>query len=145
MLNHVAVADYLVMEATAEDDKTYPSNQIFKDLLWYLARMLKERSKCPIPKEYEKFIRYVYANNFPIISFNYDLICVFYCEQRLTVPQMSKILNIHTSSIYNFIRQNNIKRPKLFCGCGNPVVYVKRLLCPNCYAKEYVANRTVEK
>ena len=62
------------MEATTEDDESYPSNQIFKDLLWYLTRMLKERSKCHIPKEYEKFIRYVHTNNFPIISFNYDLI-----------------------------------------------------------------------
>ena len=73
VLNHVAVADYLDMESTTEGNRTYPSSQIFKDLLWYLARLLKERAKCKIPSEYCRFVKYVHENNYPIISFNYDL------------------------------------------------------------------------
>jgi len=74
VLNHIAVADYLVMEATEKDGNTYPSSQIFKDLLWYLAKMLQESSKYTVPPEYEKFVKYLYSNNFPVVSFNYDLI-----------------------------------------------------------------------
>lgn len=73
VLNHIAVADYLDMESTLEGSRTYPSSQIFKDLLWYLTRLLKEKAKCKIPSEYYQFVKHVYENNYPIISFNYDL------------------------------------------------------------------------
>ena len=74
VLNHIAVADYLAMEATTNDAETYPSSQIFSDLLWYIARVLKESAKSTVPVEYEKFVKYAYDNKCPVISFNYDLI-----------------------------------------------------------------------
>ncbi len=33
VLNHVSVADYLYMESETEGSRSYPSSQIFKDLL----------------------------------------------------------------------------------------------------------------
>lgn len=74
VLNHISVADYLDMEATRDGEESYPSSEIFRDVLWYLVKLLENDSKCKIPKEYEKFVKHVYSNQFSIISFNYDLI-----------------------------------------------------------------------
>ena len=70
---HLINAD--VDEATREKgEESYPSSEIFRDVLWYLVKLLETDSKCRIPKEYEKFVKHVHENQFPIISFNYDMI-----------------------------------------------------------------------
>jgi len=74
VLNHVSVADYLYMESFTESKRSYPSKQIFKDILWYIARFLKEQANYPIPSVYEQFIKHIYKNNDTIISFNYDMV-----------------------------------------------------------------------
>jgi len=75
VLNHVATAKYLEMESMTESDN-YSADEIFEDLLWYIARLIKEKSSTAntIPVEYTNFLNHVYENGDSIISFNYDLL-----------------------------------------------------------------------
>jgi len=76
VLSHVATAKYLDMESLTEKTN-YSSDQIYDDLLWYIARLIKEKTfdeKTTIPDEYAAFLNSVYKNGDTIITFNYDLL-----------------------------------------------------------------------
>ena len=122
VLNHIAVADYLVMEATTKSDETYSSSQIFKDLLWFLTRMLKERSKNTILSEYERFVKYAYYNKCPIISFNYDMII----EEVLRKLDVECDYGFSTTPIENslFLMKMHGSVNWAFCSkCGNVILF----------------------
>lgn len=75
VLNHLATAKYLYMESTTEG-KTYDAEIIFDDLLWYIARIIKEKTtdhQEEIPKEFFTFLKSIYNNGDVIITFNYDI------------------------------------------------------------------------
>lgn len=77
VLNHVATAKYLYMESTTEESKPYSADDIFLNLLWFVTRLLKEKtidSITKIPNEYSIFLKKLYKNNDSIITFNYDLL-----------------------------------------------------------------------
>jgi len=76
VLNHLATAKYLYMESTTED-KTYDAETVFEDLLWYIARIIKEKmadNKEDIPEEFFTFLKSVYNNRDVIVTFNYDIL-----------------------------------------------------------------------
>lgn len=76
VLNHVATAKYLDMESMTENTN-YSADNIFDDLLWYIARSIKEKTfddKITIPNEYSVFLASVYENKDTLITFNYDLL-----------------------------------------------------------------------
>ncbi len=75
VLNHVATAKYLEMESMTESG-SYSADEIFDDLLWYVARLIKEKFPTVniIPIEYTNFLNHIYENKDSIITFNYDLL-----------------------------------------------------------------------
>ena len=140
VLNHITVADYLDMESTLEGSRTYPSSQIFKDLLWYLARLLKERSKCKIPSEYYQFIKHVYENNYPVISFNYDLtietilhelnVNCDYGVDETAIENSLLLMKIHGSVNWTFC--TNCKQFVFYPDYQASKVLEKKSKCPTC-------------
>jgi len=140
VLNHIAVADYLDMESTTEGSHTYPSGQIFKDLLWYLARLLKERSKCKIPSEYYQFVKYVHENNHPIISFNYDLtietvlreleVNCDYGVDATPIENSILLMKMHGSVNWTFC--TNCEQFVFYPDYQAPKVLEKKSKCPSC-------------
>lgn len=76
VLNHVATAKYLDMESMTENFN-YSADVIFDDLLWYIARVIKERTLEINPTSlvpYQTFLDSVYHNEETIITFNYDIL-----------------------------------------------------------------------
>jgi len=74
-LNHVSVGNFLWMESTTEYKRgTNPGSRIFRELQWYIVKLIQEKTVKKIPSEYEKFVRMALKQNATIISFNYDLI-----------------------------------------------------------------------
>lgn len=140
ILNHIAVADYLDMESTTEGNRSYPSSRIFKDLLWYLARLLKERAKCKIPPEYNKFVKYVHDNHFPIISFNYDMIIetVLHelgvnCDYGVdTTPIENSTLLMKMHGSVNWIYCTKCKQFVFYPDYQASKVLEKKSKCPSC-------------
>ena len=59
VLNHVATVKYLEMESMTESG-SYSADKIFDDLLWYVARLIKEKSsnQNSIPIEYTNFLNH---------------------------------------------------------------------------------------
>ncbi|MCH8914410.1 MAG: SIR2 family protein [Thaumarchaeota archaeon] len=77
VLNHVATANYLFMESVSDKNESYSADDIFDNLLWYITCLINEKTTDivkRIPKEYSTFLKHVHKNNYPIITFNYDLI-----------------------------------------------------------------------
>jgi len=76
VLNHLATAKYLDMESMTEKSN-YSADDIFDDLLWYIARIIREKISDinnKIPDEYNSFLHSVYDNGESIITFNYDIL-----------------------------------------------------------------------
>ena len=75
VLNHVATAKYLYMDSMTEKSG-YSADDIFGDLCWYIARLIKEKTDdiAKIPDEYNTFVKTVYENKDSLVTFNYDLI-----------------------------------------------------------------------
>ena len=76
VLNHVATAKYLDMESMTENFN-YSADDIFDDLLWYIARLIKEKTldiNTKILDAYQTFLNSVYDNRETIITFNYDIL-----------------------------------------------------------------------
>lgn len=77
LLIHVSTAEYLYMESITEGKKTYSAEDIFKNLLWYITRFLKEKTIetiDTIPSEYYIFLNKICKKEDTIITFNYDLV-----------------------------------------------------------------------
>jgi len=148
VLNHVSVADYLYMESFAESKRSYPSNQIFKDILWYIARFLKEQANHPIPPIYEQFVKHVYENNDAIISFNYDLIIEtilqkleINCDYALSTKSIENsvtLMKMHGS--VNWTYCTKCKRFVFYPDYAVVKVIENKLKCPRCNLKKVGTN-----
>jgi len=143
VLNHVSVADYLYMESETEGSRSYPSSQIFKDLLWYIVKFLKERANHPIPSIYYKFLKNIYENNDTIISFNYDMIIetilrkfAITCDYGLdSKPIENSVLLMKMHGSVNWTYCTKCKQFVFYPDYASSKVLEKKLKCPRCKQK----------
>lgn len=143
ILNHVSVADYLYMESITEGKRSYPSEKIFDDLIWYIVKLLESCSKSEIPQIYSDFIKKVHENQDTLISFNYDLIIETILEKlgitcdygiNKTKPEKSTTLfKIHGS--VNWTYCTSCKQFVFYPDYSTVKVLESKISCPNCKTK----------
>lgn len=142
-LNHVAVADFLWMDSTTEHEThSYSSNKIFRDLQWYIVKLIQEKTKEHIPKLYDKFLTKIMEENSIIISFNYDLIVesvlkklkkdyIYEPEKKLNKKLL--ILKLHGSGNWSYC--GNCKEPTSYDNYIADKILSQKLLCTKCNKK----------
>ena len=140
LLNHVAVADFLWMDSTTEHNvHSYSSNKIFRDLQWYIIKLIQEKTKGRLPKLYDKFLLKVMEENSIIISFNYDLIVEsvltklkksYSYEPEKQLNEKLLILKLHGSGNWSYCE--NCKEPTSYDGYIADKILSQKLSCSQC-------------
>lgn len=143
VLNHVSVANYLYMESETKGTKSYSSEQISDDLLWYIVKILQERSKQKIPAIYHQFVKKIFENNDTLISFNYDLIIenileklsinCDYGTERTPITNSVFLMKMHGSVNWTYCK--NCKKFVFYPDYAILKVLESRLKCPKCNQK----------
>ncbi len=133
-LNHVSIGDFLWIESMTEYKRgTYSGGKIFRDLQWYIVKLIQEKIMKKIPKLYEKFLARVLEEEATIISFNYDMI----------VENVFNKLNKHYSY---FPEQRDANHPLILKlhGSGN-WSYCNDCNQPRTTHQSYVADRILSR
>lgn len=142
-LNHVAVADFLWMDSITEHKRhSYSSSKIFRDLQWYIIKIIQEKTKDHLPKVYERFLRKVFEENSVIISFNYDLIVetgLKKLNKNYTYEPKEKqndkllILKLHGSGNWSYC--GNCNEPTSYDDYIADKILSQKLSCSQCNKK----------
>jgi len=131
------------MDSTTEHKlHSYSSSKIFRDLQWYIIKLIQEKTKGPLPKLYDKFIIKVLEENSIIISFNYDLIVEavlkklkksYSYEPEKKQNKNILILKLHGSGNWSYC--GNCKEPTSYDDYIADRILSQKLSCPQCNKK----------
>ncbi len=139
VLNHVAAAKYLSMGSTTErENRKYPAEDMFRDIQWFIVKVLEQKIKPIFPPEYGTFLNEICKEQDTIIIFNYDLVVENVLE-RLTQPFRYGIENGSTTG--RLILKLHGSMNWAYCdACGlrdkvGPAVLPQSNVAPDLYAR----------
>lgn len=149
VLGHVAAAKYLYMGSTTElRNQKYPAKDIFTDIQWFIVKILEQKTKAIISREYFRFLKDICSEEHTVITFNYDLVLEKVLERlkqrfRYGIEKERSadrlILKLHGSVnwVYCYACGPVVVGPAVVSDSYvAPAIYDGTINCPNCGSKK---------